>query len=298
MPVPKSSRTPKDPNQCPQCWQKRDPGDFIGARGKRVRWCVECRETYGNWSTKTPEERAAASAKRKGVPALPILRARLMLRSGNMKLGGIPCSVTSRTSCPPSCGFYENGCYAEYHVLAYHWRNVGTRGDTWNDFVADVLRLRPGQLWRHNVAGDLPGLGGHLDRTPFRRLVAANATAGARAFTFTHKHVSRADREEIRYANDHGFVVNLSADTLEEADELAGYKVGPVAVIIPTDTPDRGLTTPGGRRVIVCPAQRDLLTCASCWLCAIPGRKAIVGFRAHGQAAARVNDLVQLRRSA
>jgi len=40
----------------------------------------------------------------------------------------------------------------------------------------------------------------------------------------------------------------------------------------------------------VCPAQtREDVTCASCGLCAIPDRRVIIGFRAHGTRA-RVAD--------
>lgn len=265
---------------------------FVGKRGGRVRWCSICRENYRDWGKKTPEEKAAIQ--RRGVPSLPDLRARLFQGShGNPKLGGIPRSITSRVTCPPSCGLFEAGCYGEYHVLAHHWRQVGLRGDTWRDFCDDVAALPEGQLWRHNEVGDLPGVGNELDRAALGQLVAANK--GRRGFTFTHKHVSHDNRLAIREANRKGFTINLSAESLDEADELASWEVGPVAVVLPSDAPDVRVRTAGGRHVIVCPEQRGILTCATCALCAIPTRKAIIGFRAHGQAVAAVDKLVQLR---
>lgn len=290
--VRRSTPLGSDERRCAQCWLVKPVDDFVGARGGVVQRCADCREKYWNWNSKTAEEKAAVE--RRGVPVLPDLRVRLALRSGNRKLGGIPASITSRVTCPPSCSFYNAGCYAEYHVMGHHWRNVGERGDPWDTFLADVRGLPPGQLWRHNVAGDLPGDGEVVDRRLLAQLVAANR--GKRGFTFTHKHRSATNRAAVRAANRGGFTVNLSADNLCEADALARTGAGPVVVVLPHDAPDSGVRTPAGRRVVVCPAERDLLTCAECRLCAHSFRKAIVGFRAHGQSKYRVDDIVQLRR--
>lgn len=289
---------PPNSKRCAQCWQVKPLVDdqglhvFVGPSGKETQRCNVCRDKYGNWNSKTPEEKAAIG--RRGVPVTGTIRARLTRLSHNEKLGGIPASMTSRTSCPPSCSFYGEGCYAEYHVVAHHWRRVGEAGDTWADFLDDVRSLPPGQLWRHNVAGDLPGHGEVLDVAMLSQLVEANR--GRRGFTFTHKHASNDQRLAIRWANVKGLTINLSADNLDEADELVSLGVGPVAVVLPEGAPDTGARTPEGRRVVVCPAERGILTCASCQLCAVPHRRAIVGFRAHGQSKARVSELVQLRR--
>ncbi len=277
--------------RCKQCWKLKPTEEFVGARGGIVQRCATCREKYGNWAQKTPEEKKAIG--RRGVPVRAGLKVRLALRSGNAKLGGIPASITSRNTCPPSCSFYNDGCYAEYHVMGHHWRNVGERGDSWEEFLADVRRLPSGQLWRHNVAGDLPGYADVLDRSRLKQLVAANR--GKRGFTFTHKHRSEDHRLAIGWANAHGLTINLSADSLDEADELASLGVGPVAVVLPSDTSE-SVRTPEGRRVTVCPAERGLMTCVDCELCSLPHRKTIIGFIAHGQNKARVSELVQLHR--
>jgi hypothetical protein len=311
---------PKTREQCPQCWrgppELRWPDDFIGARGVPVRHCKECRAKYGNWANKSQAEKDAIG--RRGVPVLPELRARLFVTSLNRKLGGIPNSVTSRGSCPPSCSFYGAGCYSEYHVLAAHWRRVGLSGDPWAKFVDDVAALPTGALWRHNVAGDLPGAGETVDPQALRALVAANR--GKRGFTFTHCYRTSESQKLIDEANRDGFVVNLSADSLLEADRLAELGIGPVAVVLPSDAPDRASRTPGGRKVVVCPAQTSAgLTCASCATIAhrikklgwppevailFPGiqgehadlfiQRSKMWLRAHGQAAAKVDGRVRL----
>jgi hypothetical protein len=139
--------------------------------------------------------------------------------------------------------------------------------------------LADGQLWRHNQAGDLPGIGDKIDRQALTKLVEANR--GRRGFTYTHKPMSIANRLAIAKANAKGFTVNLSADNLAEADALASLRIGPVVVVLPSDQLTN-TTTPDGRKVVICPAvTHDNVTCATCQLCARQ-RDAIVGFPAHG----------------
>jgi hypothetical protein len=181
-------------------------------------------------------------------------------------------------------------------MLRRHWANVPKDGLTWKAFLDEIRALPPGTLWRHNEAGDLPGVGKRLDLTKFYQLISANQ--GRRGFTFTHKPVGALDLETkaaLRFANDSGFVVNLSADSLAEADRLADLEVAPVAVVMRHDAGPHE-KTPAGRHVVLCPAETHGLTCAECELCAQPKRKAIIGFRAHGQLKARVDELVQVRK--
>ena len=113
-----------------------------------------------------------------------------------------------------------------------------------------------------------------------------SANTGRRGFTFTHKPVEgaagRANRALVKEANDKGFTVNLSGNTLEHADALAALDIGPVVVVLPADQ-TRPTRTPAGRVVAICPATiADNITCQTCGLCALRDRKAIIGFPAHG----------------
>jgi len=207
------------------------------------------------------------------------------LNSRNGKTGPLPVSTSSRVTCPPSCPFMGNGCYADGYPLRGHWDLVtnGQRGWGFDGFLRQVAALPEGQVWRHNQAGDLPGVGDRLDARKARRLTRANK--GRRGFTFTHKPLTRAaERAAVAHANANGFTINLSANTLAHADELAALAIGPVVVVLPaTIAGKQTLTTPAGRRVVVCPATyRDDVTCASCKLCAVPTRSVVMGFPAHG----------------
>lgn len=215
----------------------------------------------------------------------------LTLKSANVKTGPIPVSITGADSCPDSCPFSGGGCYAKGGPLAIHWRKVtqGDRGLPWSDFVAQISALPDNQLWRHNAAGDLIGAGETIDPVALGQLVAANQ--GKRGFTYTHKTNHQDNFKWIKAANDFGFVVNMSANDLHHADQLADTGAGPVVTVLPIDAPPKQLT-PKGRTVVTCPATyRDNVSCATCKLCAVSDRSTIVGFPAHGNAKAKVQKV-------
>lgn len=234
---------------------------------------------------------------RKGFQKLAeTFRAMWIPSSHNKKLGPIPACIVTPSTCPPSCGHFGQGCFGEFGPIAAHWKRAGEAGLLFQDFLDRVRSLSRGQVWRYAVVGDLPGVGERLHLGHFGALVRANASAGARGFTFTHKKVlGSADRRAaILRANRGGFTVNLSADSLEDADRLAALDIGPVAVVVPLGHPERS-RTPDGRHVIACPAQtKAKLDCSRCELCAVPTRKAIVAFYPHGQLKAEVSRRVAL----
>lgn len=226
-------------------------------------------------------------------PKFSAERFALTFKSRNGKTGPIPVSTSYSNTCPTSCPLRDKGCYAKSGPLGMFWRKVddGRAGYDWNGFLAAVRTIRPGQIWRHNQAGDLPGRGDTLNRAKLAQLV--RAARGTMAYTYTHKPLhSVADQIAIAEANRAGFTINLSADTLAEADTLAALDIGPVVVVLPRDTaPKADIATPMGRRVVVCPATyRDDITCADCKLCARQ-RDTIVGFPAHGTSA-RAADVI------
>jgi hypothetical protein len=211
-------------------------------------------------------------------------RVHLTLKSRNEKVGPIPVSTTEAKTCPVSCPFKKNGCYADGGPLALFWGKVsrGDAGVSWGDFCQQIQDLPEGQLWRHNQAGDLPTADGRLiDAFAVEELVKANQ--GKRGFTYTH-HDMTDDMNAgiVDYANKHGFTVNLSGNNLAHADALAALQVGPVVAVVPEDHPEHS-TTPEGRKVVVCPEQTGKAkSCAECQLCQRADRKVVVAFRAHG----------------
>ena len=211
-------------------------------------------------------------------------------KSANVKTGPIPVTYSARETCPESCPHYRSDCYAEDYYTRMVWDKVPARGADIAGLCANIAALPPGQLWRHNVAGDLPGTGENVDPATLGEIVAANI--GKRGFTYTHKTAPH-NLQWIRHANDWGFTVNLSADNAGHADQLAETGAGPVVCIVPMDTPEK-TQTPAGRSIVVCPAQtRDNVTCADCQLCQRSNRAVIVGFRAHGTRAKIADQLAR-----
>jgi hypothetical protein len=161
---------------------------------------------------------------------------------------------------------------------------------TFESFCDEIRALPRGQLWRHNQAGDLPGVGSLINVQMMKELIAANKNK--KGFTYTHKYETPENLAIIKEANQNGFTVNLSANSLKHADTLASLDCGPVVVVLPS-TQTTNTVTPEGRKVVVCPATyKDNVTCASCGLCQ-KQRSAIIGFPAHGNRKRFINESME-----
>lgn len=225
----------------------------------------------------------------------------LTMKSGNVKVGKIPVSTSDEKTCPKECPLNGTDCYARFGPLKIHWAKVsaGKRGlDRWSLFCKAVSRFPAGQKWRHNQAGDLPKdrRRSKVDRIHGGKLKQlSKASAGKRGWTYTHYDPTDAhNRQAISDANSvDGLTINISADSLLEADRYHALRIAPVVCILPKDAPNRGNRTPAGIPIVVCPAQTtDTVSCAQCMLCEKRDRKSIVGFKAHGTAAKRLSKKV------
>lgn len=220
--------------------------------------------------------------------------------SNNPKTGFIPTTTTESSTCPDNCSFKNNGCYFAFGHNLYHWRLIdsGERAISWEKLCDNIKGLPKSQLWRHNVGGDLPGNNNVIDTEALAALVESNQ--GRRGFTYSHKPVGQSgiklvNAQAIFAANKSGFTINLSADTIDQADSLKRLGAGPVVVVLPEDIEHKAFKTPGGNQVVICPAvTREDMTCDRCDLCALPNRKAIIGFPAHGPGRKKVSKLVQI----
>ena len=237
----------------------------------------------------------------------------LTLKSRNKKTGNIPVSTSGKHTCPNACPLKASGaCYAMGGPLGMFWTKVSKNeaGTKYQYFLDQVEALQENQLWRHNQSGDLePSEANpdHIDLNKLMDLVKANT--GKRGFTFSHydpiKHP--VNSYALSAANNNGFTINLSGNTVEHADELADLEIGPVVSIVPIEYERRtkkteagkvwaecqdeyktrlkslpGIT-PKGRKLVVCPATySDNVSCKTCGLCQKSTRKSIVAFPAHG----------------
>ena len=205
-------------------------------------------------------------------------------KSKNAKVGKMAVTTSTATTCPTSCPFKSNGCYADSGPLKLHWDKVTRkeRGDDWSTFISKIKDLPTGSKWRHNQAGDLPGDMEKLNNEKCIELAKANK--GKRGFTYTHYDVldNFQNAITVNMMNHLGFTVNVSANNLEHADKLCDLDIAPVATVLPIDQ-TTNTVTPKGRKVVVCPATyKDDVSCASCMLCEKWDRNVVVGFPAHG----------------
>jgi hypothetical protein len=183
----------------------------------------------------------------------------------------------------------NNGCYAEAFPSVLHWNKVPEKGMGWSEFCLKVGKLPEGQLWRHNVAGDLPAdKAGTINQYMMRALVSSNM--GRRGFTYTHHAITEHNQAVIEEANANGFTINVSCNTAQDAVRMVGTIAAPVVCLLPVDAPN--VQVVDGVQIVACPAEKsDRVDCAVCGLCALAGRQFIIGFRAQSNRAKRV-DLI------
>src|ERR1043166_309423 len=229
-------------------------------------------------------------------------------RTANPITGPIMVTTSPRFTCPLSCPLRKTGksehagvCYAEHGALGgFIWSLLdrtptgkrimnGVRVYSFEELLYTIRSLPTGSLWRHNIAGDLPSNDRTtIDCAALRALT--NANHSRRGFTFTHFDVlsNALNREAIRHANQNGFTVNLSGNSLAHADQLCDLGIAPVTTILPANV-KQNTTTPKGRRVVICPTNTHGVTCPDCGLCPRPTRSTIIGFPASGGLKHRIN---------
>mgnify|MGYP003647303972 CR=1 FL=1 len=196
-------------------------------------------------------------------------KVQLVRKSGNAKTGPMPVTTSSRRTCPAACVFnHGNGCYADAgYYTRLNWDEVtsGRRGLEYKEFLDAIAALPLGTLWRHNVAGDLQGSEDAIDGQALK---------------------------ELTLANNSGFTVNASANTIPQAVEY--FKDGlPTVVVLPVEHTAKTITVEGVR-IVTCPATyRDDVTCKTCGLCQVATRKVVVGFPAHGGQAKKASIIAR-----
>ena len=240
-------------------------------------------------------------------------------KSNNGKVGKLMVTTSSQQSCPTTCPHYNTTCYAASGPVSWHWKKVsqGLRGGSWSDLTDKVKTLKAGTMYRHNQAGDFfydtDEQGRELiNLAMLKELVDANKFSGANGYTYTHHKLDYVHNlEAVKYANRNGFTVNGSTESMTQADDVVDAGV-PAVTIIPSDhekiesfksvDPSDGkkkelfrvkgkITTPQGRRVVVCPAQQAHPNkCETCKLCTIADRDYVIAFVAHGNQKKKLNS--------
>ena len=134
------------------------------------------------------------------------------------------------------------------------------------------------------MSGDLRPLASNPELIDSQALAALSAAnSDSRGFTYTHYRPTKHNIRAVRKANNSGFTVNLSANSIGQAiDYKKAFPDLPVVTVAPSDI-GNGTRTIDGHKIVVCPATyRDGVTCKTCKLCSISKRDFIVVFPSHG----------------
>jgi hypothetical protein len=204
-------------------------------------------------------------------------------KSGNAKLrphrpSGRPVAATYRTyeSCPTTCAFLGNGCYAAGRIesTAKKW---GSTGSAWAELLA---RDAPFKAYlRHNVVGDILG----NDDMPDEDYIAAAAwlleeRPDLVPFGYTHTW----DRPDINPDVLPGAVMNASCESARDI-VTARAQGWDTVITVATIEDMREAALEADSPITLCPAQRrDDIGCGDCGLCAKSGRAVTVAFLTHG----------------
>lgn len=238
--------------------------------------------------------------------------------SSNKKTGDIMQSYSSRSTCPTSCVFKANGCYAEGCRTKKVWDRCENKNDA--RYVIDGEHLKIGLLagafikirknlacdsilFRHNVAGDIA-----IEGTSLIDANRVNTIAGAiegankevngiiKGYTYTHCKIDLKASYIIHDAADKGFLINASCETVDEVKHAKSLGINAVITSVDPKETKKDLKAVGlyGAQ---CPAQvKEGMDCNHCQLCA-KNRKAVIIFGIHGTYKGKARKAIQIHKA-
>lgn len=240
----------------------------------------------------------------------------LLPESSNAKTGDIIQSYSARSTCPESCAFKHNGCYADGYYTRKQWERCEDKQDKRYIINGDHLRLGllegafnklrkdPSRsiLFRHNVAGDIAIEGTSIIdvnrvNTIAKAIEGANKVVGeiVKGYTYTHCTIDLNASDVIHDAASKGFLINASCETAEEVRNAKALGINSVIASVDPKETEKELKAMGLHGV-QCPAQtKEGVSCDTCRLCA-RDRKAVVIFGVHGTASKKASRVIMLKK--
>lgn len=209
--------------------------------------------------------------------------------SSNVKTGDVPTAWVGLTkaACRESCRGCpmapadvggDGSCYSHSGSPAIAHasiRKAAAAGKPRTLAAALNAASRSARMVRYTAIGD----GGRVAPGVADRIVGAVKAAGLAFVGYTHHWREAQVRDDWRGR------LMASVGSLAEADEALaeGWRA---AAVVPVDHPARSVT-PGGARVVVCPAQLAeargaSVTCNDCRLCDASRPGPVIAFREHG----------------
>ena len=237
--------------------------------------------------------RARAAVKAGSKSPLPPAAAIAVETSANSKLGPVSATYTSQASCPTSCPWYRNGCYAESGLVGYQTRRLNRSA------VRGALRIAQAEaraidtltgdrLLRLHVVGDARTAAAARALGAAARRYAARGNLprrGRKVWTYTHswRAVPRASWGEA-------VSVLASVETVRDAREAMAKGYAAAVVVAAFERPSAYRID--GVTVVPCPNQTRDVTCRACGLCRDDERLRaaglVIAFQAHSTGAPAV----------
>lgn len=203
-------------------------------------------------------------------------------KSDNRKTGRVSATYVSQASCPKTCAFRNNGCYAEMGMVGIHSRrlNKSTESNIMSiaKEEAGLIKKASGKYnLRLHVVGDADS-----DVCAYILSDAADVYMEKnkkKVWTYTHNRTTKRES----WGN---ISVLRSCETVRQAE--TANQAGFAAAMVVADF-KKNTAYPIGRGLvgIPCPAQtKENVTCESCQLCMNADRlqknKRVILFSAHG----------------
>lgn len=224
--------------------------------------------------------------------------------SHNAKTGKVSATYVAQQSCPSTCSFKRNGCYAEQGSAAFTTRRLNRASD---QIIAEGIDLSPEIIATHEaeairaLTGKLP-LRVHVvgdaitDRAASivaDAMLEHSAKRGQFAWTYTHAW------RDVQVSSWHGVSVLASCETASDVREATAR--GYATCIVVDEHPSNKRYERDGVSILPCPQEQgNGLTCADCGLCSradvLKARGLTVGFAAHSAKAEAVKQALYVRR--
>ena len=229
----------------------------------------------------------------------------------NKKTGPVAVTYSHDESCPTTCELKDGGCYGDLghmlkiwrtlegtpHMEPYHWESLMIslqayikREGRLQFYIENTLTNLI--LIRHNILGDLPHKNNRITRSRINDLFCA--TQGALTWCYSHHDPTiKHNRNIIKEYNVPGrFVINLSANNLNQAQQYKDLKIGPVTTLLPHDHEGSTFKMPDGSTGVVCLFMTKGINCKQCGLCfAESATDVVVGFPGHGSRKKQITEI-------
>ena len=197
--------------------------------------------------------------------------------SENKKTGMVSATYVSQATCPTSCSFFNNGCYAEGGRVGITTHKLNKSEIIDPNTIADmeaaaIKTLTGARPLRVHVVGDCT--------TPYAASVVGKAMVEYpnAAWTYTHawQDVKASDWQEAN--------VLASCESIEEVD--TAKKRGYATALVVDKFESTKLYKKDGVSILPCREQTNGIQCVNCKLCfnveKLKKHNITIGFEAHG----------------